>query len=76
VTSSNAKLPFIGKERWSLSLHILKDKEAVEQIQKLGKQLEEDSGICEFRRNETDNAQVLYKKFKNDGIPLRRRIKM
>ncbi|KAJ7081679.1 hypothetical protein C8R44DRAFT_835768 [Mycena epipterygia] len=66
VNYSNAKIPFISRGRWSLPLHILKDKETMNKIQELGKALEDAMKCCKFCRSESDNPQVLFKKFKDD----------
>ncbi|KAJ6536326.1 Endonuclease/exonuclease/phosphatase, partial [Mycena capillaripes] len=66
VKYSSPKLPFIGRGRWCLPLHLLKDKETMKKIQELGKELEDATERCEFRRTAENNSQVLYKKFLDD----------
>ncbi|KAJ7127524.1 Endonuclease/exonuclease/phosphatase, partial [Mycena crocata] len=68
VKFSSAKLPYIGRGRWSMPLHALKDKETMDKINSLGKSLAESVELCRFRRSESNNAQVLFKKFKDDVV--------
>ncbi|KAJ6618104.1 hypothetical protein B0H10DRAFT_2164246 [Mycena sp. CBHHK59/15] len=68
VMYSSPKLLFIVRGRWSRPLHILKDKETLEKVQELGKELEDSIERCKFRRTNESNPQVLFKNFKDDVI--------
>ncbi|KAJ7939101.1 Endonuclease/exonuclease/phosphatase, partial [Mycena leptocephala] len=68
VKYSSPKLPFIGRGRWCLPLHILKDKDTLKTIQRLGKTFEDSLERCKFRRTDELNPQILFKKFKDDVI--------
>jgi hypothetical protein len=68
VNISDKKLPFIGKGRWVIPLFLLKDKKLSENIQKLGKELEDKMKNIKHSRTETNNPQTLFSEFKNKLI--------
>ena len=66
VRLSNPKLPFVGKGRWSLPLHLIKDKSLMSQINQLGLALQSDIALCSNHRTQETNPQTLFKTFKDN----------
>ncbi|KAG2088278.1 uncharacterized protein F5147DRAFT_748452 [Suillus discolor] len=60
---SNIRSPFVGKGRWALPLHVLKDK-------KLGRQLQKDIISSKTNRSDEYNPQIVFKIFKTKVITL------
>ncbi|KAG2336834.1 DNase I-like protein, partial [Suillus weaverae] len=67
---SDKRMPFVGKGRWVLPLHILKDKKLGEDILKLGKELQADISKSKSNRSEDYNPQTVFKSFKMKAIKL------
>lgn len=65
VHISNLNTPFIGKGRWSLPLHLLKDKPLMEQIEKMGIELVDQMERSKFNCPADLNPQTLFKNFKD-----------
>ncbi|RDB23311.1 Transposon TX1 uncharacterized protein [Hypsizygus marmoreus] len=61
----NYDSPFIGKGRWTIPLHLLKDRKLIQEIEKMGIDLQEKIDGAE--RTEMVNPQTLFKEFK-DGL--------
>jgi hypothetical protein len=58
------KVPYIGKGRWTMPLHLLKDKALIQDIQILGRKLEQNMDNI-HERSVVTNPQVLFKNFKD-----------
>jgi len=58
------KVPYIGKGRWTMPLNLLKDKDLIQDIQILGRELEQNMDIIQ-ERSVVTNPQVLFKNFKD-----------
>ncbi|KAJ7136378.1 Endonuclease/exonuclease/phosphatase, partial [Mycena crocata] len=63
---SDPKIPFIGKGRWVLPLHLLKDKTVMNKVYALGKEMEARLENTKNNRTEDENPQVIFKKFKDE----------
>ena len=50
-------MPYIGKGRWTMPLHLLKDKKLMEKIQKMTLELEQALEACSTSRTEANNPQ-------------------
>ncbi|KAJ7723008.1 Endonuclease/exonuclease/phosphatase [Mycena maculata] len=68
VKYSDPKMPFIGKGRWVLPIHLLKDKKVMDQIHALGKELEARLDNIKGNRTAEDNPQLIFKSFKDEII--------
>ncbi|KAG1869342.1 Endonuclease/exonuclease/phosphatase [Suillus subalutaceus] len=67
---SDKRLPYIGKGRWAMPLHVLKDKKLGEDILKLGKELHANISNSKTDRSEEYNPQTMFKEFKTKAIKL------
>ncbi|KAG2744932.1 DNase I-like protein, partial [Suillus brevipes Sb2] len=67
---SSKKMPYVGKGRWSMPLHVLKDENLAEQILKLGKTLQTELEKCKDQRTENANPQLAFSSFKEQAIKL------
>ncbi|KAJ7168416.1 Endonuclease/exonuclease/phosphatase, partial [Mycena crocata] len=65
---SDPKMPFIGKGRWVLPLHLLKDKKAMDKVYALGKEMEARLENAKDHRSDEENPQTIFKKFKDEII--------
>ncbi|KAJ7469428.1 hypothetical protein FB451DRAFT_1091550, partial [Mycena latifolia] len=65
---SDPKMPFIGKGRWVLPLHLLKDKVVMEKVYALGKEMEARLEGVKYNRTNEDNPQTIFKQFKDEII--------
>ncbi|KAJ7018662.1 Endonuclease/exonuclease/phosphatase [Mycena alexandri] len=63
---SDPKMPFIGKGRWVLPLRLLKDKEVMERVYALGKELEARLETTNDNRTAEENPQTIWKSFKDE----------
>jgi hypothetical protein len=65
------KAPYFGRGRWTMPLHMLKDNALIQDIQSLGKKLEQkvDSGQQRTLKN---NPQVHFQSFTNEIIKIAR----
>ena len=67
VKIMDQKAPYIGRGRWTMLLHMLKDKNLISEIQCLGKELEEKLDNAE-QRSTVINPQVHFQSSKNEII--------
>ncbi|KAJ7934675.1 hypothetical protein B0H13DRAFT_1513572, partial [Mycena leptocephala] len=70
VEYANPKSPFIGRGRWCLPLHILKDTDTMDKIKEIRKEIESAMEACKFRRSDSNNVQILFKSFKDQLIKI------
>jgi ribonuclease HI/exonuclease III len=68
VRITNPKSPFIGKGRWTIPLHLLKNKTLLDEIQSLARTLEQNLNREKTQRTERMNPQTLFKNFKDNII--------
>ncbi|KII84252.1 hypothetical protein PLICRDRAFT_73789, partial [Plicaturopsis crispa FD-325 SS-3] len=62
------KAPYIGRGRWTMPLHLIRDKILGEEIHKLGLTLQDDLERNKHNRTEENNPQILFKQFKDSVI--------
>lgn len=67
---SSKNMPYVGKGRWSLPLHVLKDENLAESILNLGKTLQNKIDECEDKRSDIMNPQLAFSDFKTQAIKL------
>ena len=67
VKIMDQKAPYIGRGRWTIPLHMLKDKALISEIQCLGKELEKKWDNAE-QRSTVINPQVHFQSSKNEII--------
>lgn len=60
----NPTIPFVGKGRWTMPLHLLKNKKLLKTLTTLGIHFEQHLANMP-QRSQTQNAQTLFKDFKN-----------
>ncbi|KAG2745066.1 DNase I-like protein [Suillus brevipes Sb2] len=70
VRISCKQMPYVGSGRWSLPLHVLKDKTLGEEILSLGKTLQTEIKQCKNHRTEEMNPQIAFSCFKTKAISL------
>ncbi|KAF8895866.1 Endonuclease/exonuclease/phosphatase, partial [Gymnopilus junonius] len=71
ITDDNT--PEIGQGRWSIPIHLIKDKPLQTYIQERGKEIEEKISRCINQRTNDQNPQVIYAAFKKDIKDMARR---
>lgn len=64
----NPVLPYLGKGRWTMPMHLLKDKQLLDDIENDGIHLEDQIERNKYRRTEVDNPQTFFKTFKDQLI--------
>lgn len=69
VRLTNPNIPYIGKGRWSMTIHILKNKKFIEAVIKHGLEIEENVKTAQVR-TEDNNIQIEYEKFKKDIVKI------
>ncbi|KAJ7077990.1 Endonuclease/exonuclease/phosphatase, partial [Mycena belliarum] len=62
---ADPKMPFIGKGRWVLPLHLLKDKTVMDKVYALGKETEARLEAAKINRTAEENPQTIFKQFKD-----------
>ncbi|KAJ6560675.1 hypothetical protein B0H10DRAFT_1845626, partial [Mycena sp. CBHHK59/15] len=65
VKYSDPKLPFVGRGRWQMPLHILKDQETMDKIQQLGKDTEDAIERYKYNWSDSTDPQLIFKAFKD-----------
>lgn len=70
VKISTARMPFVGKGRWTMPLFLITNKNCLEEIQKKGKSLEEALLNNKQSRTEDINPQTLFEQFKTEIIDI------
>jgi ribonuclease HI/exonuclease III len=66
ITSPN--LPYVGKGRWMIPAHLLKNKKFLKEVQQLSIKLEKEIELIGTSRSDYNNPQILFKKFKDEVI--------
>ncbi|KZP06552.1 DNase I-like protein, partial [Athelia psychrophila] len=73
VRLTNPEMPYIGRGRWTMQIHIIKNKRFMEGL--IEKGIEQQKAETNATgRTETNNSQTRYKSFKDDVIRLARKI--
>lgn len=67
---SNKKMPYVGRGRWALPLHVLKDETLAKEIISLGKTLQNEIEKCIDQRTDESNPQLAFSDFKTKAIKL------
>ncbi|KAF8902961.1 Endonuclease/exonuclease/phosphatase [Gymnopilus junonius] len=66
VKIANDSMPELGKGRWSMPLHLIKDEPLRKYVQERGKEAEDKVKRLGVRRTDDQNAQLIYAAFKKD----------
>lgn len=70
MTLLNPWQPYIGKGRYAMPVHLLKDDELIDRIEKLGIEHQKRLDMCKESRTEWENPQRLHKSFKDKIIEI------
>ncbi|OCH95329.1 DNase I-like protein [Obba rivulosa] len=73
VHINDQKLPYIGTGRWTTPLFLLENTKIVEEIEQMGRHLENAIYASTAHRTLDDNPQILYTKFKREVKELLRK---
>ncbi|KAJ7252020.1 Endonuclease/exonuclease/phosphatase [Mycena rebaudengoi] len=60
---SDPRMPFIGKGRWVLPLHLLKDRKIMDRIAETTKECAHRINMCKNNRSEEENPQAILEKY-------------
>ena len=67
VSHTPKNLPYLGKGRYAIPQHIYKNQKAMEQIEKLGREILDKMELVSETENPSESIQLLAKKWKNDA---------
>lgn len=63
VRITNPSMPFIGRGRWAMPIHLLKNKKFLAMVHEMGLKLQSDMSRIN-KRTEENNAQHMFEHFK------------